>query len=849
MKNEGVRPQEDLSACKDNAAFAQAPQPKTESTQRGEGAPMRGSNLPARVRVVLGCLFVALFATGIAASQETVLLSFNGMDGGEPSGSLTYDAFGNLYGTTYNGGAYGLGAVFELGPAAGGGLAETLLYSFAGYDGANPLARLIIDAAGNLYGTTSNGGTNSLGVVFELTPFPGGGGWYESAIYSFAGPDGAHPQAGLILDPIGNLYGTASQGGATTCSFGCGTVFTLTPTGGGTWNEKVLHRFGGKDGSAPLADLIFDAAGNLYGTTHRGGAHNLGTVFELTGRVERVLHSFNNNGTDGIVPTSGLIFDTAGNLYGTTYEGGHNSVGTVFELKAHLWTETVLYNFGSSRKDGTNPSGDLIFDGFGNLYGVTLGGGMRFGTIFQLAPTGAETVLYAFTNNAGDGAGPATGLVLDPSGNLYGATSMGGSGFGTIFQWTPAAGLGWKENLLVSFGGNISSNPSTLIRDAAGNFYGTTSTGGASGEGTVFELYYAGNGGWKERVIHSFDYFGQVDGFNPAAGLLFDAAGNLYGTTLYGGNGLCTSGGYKIGCGTVFELTRVTGGWKENVLYNFHNDGTDGVNADSSLLFDTSGNLYGTTFYGGGGNCLDSKGNEVGCGVVFELTPIGGGEWSETLPHTFANNGTDGVWPGSGLSIDPGGNLYGMTRGGGVYGGGTVFELANDGSWTETLAHSFGNGTDGSKPLGGLAFDNAGNLYGTTETGGANSWGTAFELTPSGGSWTETVLHSFNVDGTDGILPYDTLIRDPAGNLYGTTAGGGMTGCPYFGCGVVFELTPVAGGNWTETVIHSFSPNSNDGDNPVTGLIFDGAGNLYGTTSGGGTCGGSGCGTVFEIRY
>ncbi len=259
--------------------------------------------------------------------------------------------------------------------------------------------------------------------------------------------------------------------------------------------------------------------------------------------------------------------------------------------------------------------------------------------------------------------------------------------------------------------------------------------------------------------------------------MIIDAAGNLYGTTEYGGDYSC--GG--PGCGTVFELMPTEGGgWTEKKLHNFGN-GTDGVFPLADLNLDVAGNLYGTT-YGGGGLC------SYGCGTVFELTPNGNGNWTEKVLHSFNDNGTDGDLPYAGLIFDAAGNLYGTTVAGGSSYAGTVFELTphGNGNWTEKVLHSFSNvGTDGASPFAGLIFDAAGNLYGTTTYGG-NHPGTVFELTPTGGGdWTEKVLHSFSNVGTDGAYPYGGLIFDAAGNLYGTTYLGGT-----YNYGTVFEVTP-----------------------------------------------------------
>lgn len=358
-----------------------------------------------------------------------------------------------------------------------------------------------------------------------------------------------------------------------------------------------------------------------------------------------------------------------------------------------------------------------------------------------------------------------------------------------------------------------------LIRDSAGNLYGTTFYGGAFGDGSVFELTPKTGGGWTEKLLHSFNN-NFIDGFSPYASLIFDSAGNLYGTTLQGG---------EDGLGTVFELKHTASGkWLEKILYSLGSTSTDGTYPYAGLIFDSAGNLYGTT----------SEGGTFGYGTVFELT-LKSGNWTETILHNFNNDGTDGVNPYASLIFDSAGNLYGTTGLGGADLKGTVFELTlTAGTWTETVLHSFSE-VDGYEPASSLIFDASGNLYGTTLYGGAYDYGTVFELTPAAGSWTEAVLHSFNYDFADGYFPTAGLIFDSSGNLYGTAVDGGADNY-----GVVFELKPKADGVWTETVLHVFNDNGADGFYPYAGLILDSAGNLYGTTSDGGI---HSEGAVFEV--
>ena len=407
--------------------------------------------------VVITTVALGLVASVSAADKYEVIYSVSGVSGGAgPTGRLIFDAAGNLYGTaSYEGGSAssgGNGVVFKLSHDTSGRWSETVLHSFQGKDGANPAAGLIFDKAGNLYGTTTLGGTYGNGVVFKLTHEPNGR-WSETVLHSFQGKDGANPWGDLVLDRAGNLYGTAQSGGG----HNSGLVFKLSPATNGEWIETVLLNFQGTDGANPFGGLILDRAGNLYGTTYNGGARNNGTVFKLTPESdgewsETVLHSF--QGKDGANPYAGLIFDRAGNLYGTTYDGGARNNGTVFKLTPEPggeWNETVLHSF--QGKDGANPYAGLIFDRAGNLYGTTLSGGVLtffggYGVVFKLSPDPdgewSETVLHSFHGRPDDGYQPSGVLIIDTAGHLYGTTGHGGSsdncfyaGCGTVFQITP----------------------------------------------------------------------------------------------------------------------------------------------------------------------------------------------------------------------------------------------------------------------------------------------------------------------------------------------------------------------------------------------------------------------------
>jgi len=334
-----------------------------------------------------------------------VLHLFNVLSEGESlNANVAFDPAGNLYSTAQNGGTYDFGTVFELIPGSAGWTLNVLhSFNLYGGDGGDPFAGVVLDKAGNLYGTTQDE------TAYELTP-SSGGAWAETIIDDFKGKgDGSQPEAGLVWDAVGNLYGTTRFGGLITqgCSGGCGTIFELSPTSGGGWKERVLHRFnwvpGSHEGQAPYAGLVFDGSGDLYGTTAGGGSDNTcgggcGTVFKLTplarGRwKETILHNF-NSGKNGNAPFAGLVLDKAGNLYGTTQRGGIGSscqggCGVVFKL-AHApkgkWVYSVVHRF--TGPDGAVPNAGLIFDKPGkHLYGTTTFGGTNgVGTVFEITP-------------------------------------------------------------------------------------------------------------------------------------------------------------------------------------------------------------------------------------------------------------------------------------------------------------------------------------------------------------------------------------------------------------------------------------------------------------------------------
>ena len=482
-----------------------------------------------------------------------------------------------------------------------------------------------------------------------------------------------------------------------------------------------------------------------------------GTVSGLSGTL-----GLSNNGTDSLVLNASGAFSFGKPVV----SGGANEVtiatqpsdpaqfcvvvngtGTVSDNVTNIRVtcttpgEQMLYEFGLTSDDNT-PRGPLVFDNSGSLYGTNSGNlygsstGNGHGSVFKLTPANGqwnETVLYTFCQSLGcpDGANPASGVIWDHIGNLYGTTASGGTyGSGVVFQLSSDGSGGWTETVLHSFGNGTDGAgifTSGLVFDNSGNLYGTTRQGGTTGNGTVFELSPNGSGGWTESVIYNFcpsAGFICPDGEAPMGGVAIGADGNLYGTTSLGGS-------WQFG--TVFQLTRGTNGqWTEKVLHSFGGDPTDGTTPRAGVILDAAGNLYGTTQLG---YCSESACNN---GTVFEMVRAAGGQWQEGVLYGF-HKGTDGSKPSGPVILDKAGNLYGTTASGGIVldasgsivDAGVVFALTPgsvNAMWAEVPLYSFPGGSNGAGPSG-LVMDGQGNIYGVAE-GGANSGGIIFEVTP-----------------------------------------------------------------------------------------------------------------------
>jgi uncharacterized repeat protein (TIGR03803 family) len=952
--------------------------------------------------------------TPVNIGSLTTLVSFDRANGRDPTAGLIADAAGDLFGTTLNGGANDDGTVFEI-TRTGSGYASTptTLVSFNSTNGADPYGGLIADAAGDLFGTTNLGGANNDGTVFEIVKTGNGYASTPTTLATFNGTDGALPRGGLIADAHGDLFGTTFAGGAS----GDGTIFEVVNHGGGSYSLTTLASFNGINGQGPAAGLIADAAGNLFGTTTGGGTY--GTVFELAKTGNGYASMPTNLPFGDGSSYAGLIADAAGDLFGTTLNGGANGGGDVFEIPKTgtgygLLVPLVSFN----GADGAQPYAGLVADAAGNLFGTTFGGGANnVGTVFEVVKTGsgyASTPTTLATFSAANGANPYAGLSADAFGNLFGTTTGGGvSNNGTVFELTGAGfrvpansppplgttadmilhtsdgryeiydlgnnavlagyplgqvGADWQFGGLGDFSGgdttdmilrnantgafevyDISSNNITAAAalGAVGLSWQLAGFGNFNGPGTTtdmmlhdgntgtFELYDIANNmitganaigavglDWRVAGFGDFNGDGTTDmmlrntisgvfeAYDIVGGLLVSATSvgavgtdwQVAGFADFNGPGTTTGMMLRNTSTGVFELYtinnnqitsasaigavgldwRVAGfgpldgvGSADMVLRN--------VNSGTFEVYDiVGGRLAGAAPLGAvgldwqvGGFAADpptgavtsTGGSSNQSATVLDTGPASGdGSGSSTIgttPHdgTAAQvtdsgpaltssptlntlvsfDGTHGANPYGGLIADAAGNLFGTTSSGGVNDGGTVFEIVKTGagyaSMPTTLA-SF-NGGIGNGPYGSLMADAAGDLFGTTAgdlSGITNNKGAVFLLIKFGAGYVRTTLVSF--DGANGANPFAGLIADAAGNLFGTTANGGA-----HGGGTVFEIVKTGTGYAsTPTTLVSFD--SNSGINPGGSLVPDSAGDLFGTTNEGGTYN---KGTVFEV--
>jgi len=797
---------------------------------------------------------IAVFAAGyaVAAPKQTVIHNFSPQPSGAyPASALVADSNGALYGTTPQGGTAGQGAVFKLTPPASGHTdwTESVIYSFYyKTDGGFPTNALTPDGSGGFFGITSAGGAYHHGTIFRLMPpRSGSGAWTEAVLHNLK-VDDLHDQLGplgaLVLDASGVLYGVV--GGD---DIG-GTVFKLAPpaTSGGSWSFQTLHTFnGGADGLSPEGPLIIGKAGIIYGVTNRGGSSALGTFFELvppdkggTEWTETILHNFGSSDCSANGPNGGLIMASDGALYGT---GEVGNTGCAFKLTPptngqSTWSEMtiplIIHGAGAS----AIPNGPLIIDSDGALYGTAASNIQGSpGFVFKLVPPAHagddwSTIELCSFNSFG----LLAGLVRDANGILYGTALPRNYEFalnqGIVFDVVPPTSgeTSWTEHTLFSFRTTDGQFPhSGLVGDSAGNLYGTTQAGGLYGYGTVFKLVppTAQHPAWTETILHSFN---GDDGNYPAAPLMIDAHGAIYGTTNLGGS-------MNINGGVVFKMTppaKKGADWSETVIYSFYNT----VNSEqeshlaTSLVMDKGGSVYGVMPLVG----------EFRKGQIFKLTPPTSGKagWSKSIIYNL-NTSIVGGGVNLGLIIDDTGALFMTTTG---YGNrATAFKLIPPGpgstSWTPIVIHRFGaEDAPYSPPIA----DHTGALFGISVSGGAYGKGFAYKLTPPSSAhpdWTETILHSFG-EGSDAVNPFAAVTLDKNGAVYGTALSSSVASSN----DVVFKLTPPASSTagWTESLLGQFSPETYE--YPTWGIYTTPNGTIYGTT---GDAGSANSGTVFQI--
>jgi uncharacterized repeat protein (TIGR03803 family) len=654
----------------------------------------------------------------VAADGTVVILySFKGgSDGDNPRGTLLR-ADGAFYGTTHSGGS-GPGTIYRV--ARDGTYA--LLHRFDyGSEGGFPLAGLVRDSDGNLYGTTSSGGPDGEGTTYRLAP---DGTFTILHSFSFTDGKGFLPSPGLVRDGQGNLYGTTYSGGAFGGTFGNGVLYKLAPDGSYT----VLHDFTGDDGVSPFG-LV--RVGNLfYGVTQSGGAAGQGTLFKLTHKgVFSVLCSFTSR-------PGGLAADDLGNLFVNHPQGGSLGQGALSRVTPTGAVSTV-YEF-TGTDDGSSPLWRPFVDALGSLYGAsTFGQGGAYANVFKVETNGSYTTLRRLTMTSLNG-----DLALDSNGNLFGTTQLGGVGLGSVFSYAPVSKV-YTE--LYAFNAPTESGQGPVggpLLDATGMIYGTTSAAGSFGGGTIFKL----DPDATFNLLHQFGDFSifPPDARMPLAGLAADGSGALYGTASSGGS---------FGAGAIFKLGA---GGTYTVLHDF--GFADGAQPTAGVVVDASGAVYGTASQGGPG----------GAGIVFKI----GADGTFSILHAFA--GPDGASPQGAVALDSTGNLYGTTSAGGAASLGNVFKVAPDGTFTSL--HEFMQ-AEGAAPMGSVIRDASGTLFGTTSRGGALDLGTIFRLAADG---THTVLYSFT--GDDGASPRGGL-KLYGRTLYGTASMGGK-----LGGGCLFQL-------------------------------------------------------------
>ncbi len=720
-----------------------------------------GRRRPVLCAIICVAFWMVLVNSSHAQTNFQIVKSFGFQalsTGAQPESQMVLGTDGRLYGVTSAGGSNGLGVVFGMNADGSG---YQMLHSFAGgaNDGSFPMAEMLQASDGKLYGTTEGGGSNNIGVVYRINTDGTGFG----IVHSFYYTDGQSPQSGLLqAREDGMLYGTTASGGAN--AYG-GTVFRVSLDGS---SFQVVYNFTVQTGVGCYSGLLEGADGFLYGTTYSDGDGNNsgynGALFKMArdGSTVQELHFFEYEPYDGDLANGRLIQGSDGYLYGTTENGGDPSTG--------------------------------IYSYYGN------------GTIYKIDTNGGGYQTYFFpTADATYGAQPFEGLHFGADGYLYGAASGGGtSNQGTLFKISTSLDAPIIIHDFIGADGDLPK--AGIIPNAAGtNFYGLAFRGGSNGFGTAFQAAYDGS---SFSVLHEFVSPTGGDGLNPQAPV------SIYGNVLYGTTKSGAAGGY----GAAFSMNLDGSGYQ--FLHSFTNSTSDGHYPLGCLLKALDGYLYGTT----------EEGGAFGYGTIFKVSTNGS---FYSVLWNFANSPNDGAYPQAGLIQGADGFLYGTTSEGGTNYSGTVFSISTNGD-SETLLHNFNGEPDGQSPYGSLWQDRYGILYGTTEDGGTNGYGTIFSMTTNGGNF--LMLHNFNGATNDGQSPAAGLLQGLDGRLYGTTQYGGSNYS-----GTVFVVGTNGSGY---AVLHSLE-SAADGGYPASQLVQGANGALYGT------CNSEGAnydGTVFKLN-
>ena len=722
-----------------------------------------------------------IFTTTVTG-VETVQHDFTIINGQSPDGSLLQASNGLFYGMTSAGGTNGKGTIFRYDINTG---SKKDIHDFGiGNDGQNPDGSFFQASNGLLYGMTSNGGNNNYGTIFSYNISTG----IETVLHNFGnGTDGIRPFGSLLQANNGVLYGMTNQGG----SNGFGIIFSYNISNS---SYTDIHNFSGgtTDGSSPYGSLIQASNGLLYGTTYTGGTDNYGTIFNfnISNSSYSDIYNFNGGTTDGSSPNGSLIQVNNGLLYGMTWIGGSNNVGTIFSYNISTGKDSILHNFGNAT-DGAYPGSSLVQASNGLLYGVSGDGGTNgFGTIFSYnISTATETDLHDF-HPITDGIYPQGQLIQANNNLIYGMTGEGGTdGYGTIFNYNISTDT---ETYIYDFasGADGIAPQGSLIQANNGLLYGMTTAGGTYGAGTIFN-YNISIG--KDSVLH--DFGSGIDGENPNGSLFQASNGLLYGMT--------SEGGANFG-GTIFSYNISTGIY--SVLHDF-GSGNDGTSPDGSLIQGSNGFLYGTTYTGGTDNY----------GTIFSYNISTG---KDSVLHNFGSVTQDGTNPYGSLILGSDSILWGMTEYGGGYNSGGS-GLTNSGVFFSygyiaglyNIRHNFGGKTtcciyDGQYPFGSLLIASNGQFYGMTSSGGSNGDGIIFSSPAF--SFNYTIINNFSGGTTDGSSPYGSLMQASNGLLYGMTKQGGTNNK-----GTFFEYNISSG---VKTLLFNFG-NGTDGQFPMGDLI------------------------------